>query len=210
MTAHAATRSRAAERRVPLAKTRARAARMAPPRDFFAALSAPGVRVIAEIKKSSPSRGALATRVDPGRIANAYESGGAAALSVLTEPKYFRGSLADMRAARAAVKIPVLRKDFIVSEYQIAESRAAGADSCLLIVALLGPARLRVFLRAARADGMEPLVEAEDARGIKIALRAGAKIIGINNRDLRTFRVDPRKALRLLPTKRARRGRVYV
>jgi indole-3-glycerol phosphate synthase len=158
---------------------------------FQAALARPGVyNVIAECKRRSPSRGVLRAEYDPVAIATSYANGGAAAISVLTEPTFFDGSLDHLTAVRAAVEVPLLRKDFIVSEYQLLEAKAAGADAVLLIVAALRPAELKVLHDHARRHGLDVLVEAHDATELAIAIDAGARIIGINNRNLRTLQVD--------------------
>src|SRR5262249_24365642 len=164
------------------------------PRDFRAALvPSPGsVRLVAEIKKASPSRGVLAEVFDPVALAATYARHGAAAISVLTDEKYFQVSLDLLRAVRAAVAVPLLRKDFTLDEYQLWEARAAGADAVLLIVAILEPSSLRDLHAAAKGLGLAALVEVHTADELDIALRGGAALIGINNRDLRTFetRVD--------------------
>ncbi len=159
-------------------------------RNLGAALAAPGLQVIAEIKRRSPSVGPIAPGLDPVAQARAYLEGGAAAISVLTEPDFFGGSLDDLRAVRAAVPLPVLRKDFILDPLQVDEAAAAGADALLLIVATLGPDRLQELLAASAAAGIEALVEIHDAAELAVANRAGASIIGVNNRDLRTFVTD--------------------
>jgi indole-3-glycerol phosphate synthase len=147
--------------------------------------------VIAEIKRASPSKGVLRGEVDPVELARAYERGGAAAISVLTEEEFFRGSLADLRAVRAAVSLPVLRKDFIVDEWQIFESAEAGADALLLIVAALERDALARLLRVTEEElGMDALVEVHTAEELRLALDCGARIVGVNNRDLRTFEVS--------------------
>jgi indole-3-glycerol phosphate synthase len=176
----------------PLAALTERAAKM-PSRlgRFQAALSRiEEVNVIAECKRRSPSRGVLRQDYDPVCIAAGYAAAGAAAISVLTEPAFFDGSLAHLAAVRAAVDVPVLRKDFIVSEYQLLEAKAAGADAVLLIVAALRPAELKVLHDHARRHGLDVLVEAHDATELLIAIDAGARIIGVNNRNLRTLQVD--------------------
>jgi indole-3-glycerol phosphate synthase len=174
---------------------------LAPARDFEGALVPPpgGVRLIAEVKKASPSRGVLTEDFDPVGLARTYAEGGAAAVSVLTDEKYFQGSLALLRAIRAAVALPLLRKDFIVDEYQLWESRAAGADAVLLIVAILEPGRLRDLIRGAKEVGLAALVEAHTVGEVDAALGAGARVLGINNRDLRTFETRLDTTLRLLP-----------
>jgi indole-3-glycerol phosphate synthase len=176
----------------PLAALAERAAAMPKrPGRFQAALAGAGeVNVIAECKRRSPSKGVLREDYDPVAIATGYAAAGAAAISVLTEPTFFDGSLDHLRAVRAAVDVPLLRKDFIVSEYQLLEARAAGADAVLLIVAALRPAELKVLHDHARRYGLDVLVEAHDATELAIAIDAGARIIGINNRNLRTLTID--------------------
>jgi len=153
------------------------------------------VNVIAECKRRSPSRGVLRPDYDPVAIARDYAAAGAAAISVLTEPTFFDGALEHLTAVRAALKevkadVPVLRKDFIVSEYQVLEARAAGADAVLLIVAALDPAELRSLAEFAAEWGMDALVEVHDAQELSVALDAGARMVGVNNRNLRTLDVD--------------------
>jgi indole-3-glycerol phosphate synthase len=161
-----------------------------PTRDPLPGLAAPGVSVIAEVKRRSPSKGDLATIPDPAVLASAYEAGGAAVVSVLTEERRFGGSLDDLRAVRAAVDIAVLRKDFIVTTYQLWEARAAGADLVLLIVAGLTPAELGRLHAEALALGLTPLVEVHDEDEVQVALDAGARLVGVNARNLRTLEVD--------------------
>ena len=172
-----------------------------PCRDFEGALRPlpGGVRLIAEIKRASPSRGTLAADLDPAALATAYARGGADAISVLTDAKYFRGSLDDLRAVRAAIETPLLRKDFTLDEYQLWESRAAGADAILLIVAILDAPRLRDLLAAAKGLGLAALVECHTAAELDAALAAGSRLIGINNRDLATFETRIETTLELLP-----------
>jgi indole-3-glycerol phosphate synthase len=180
------------ERRTPLATVRRLAARRPDGRAFEAALcDSPAPRVIAECKRRSPSRGILRERYQPGAHARAYEDAGAAAISVLTEPTFFDGSLEHLRAARAAVSIPVLRKDFIVAEYQLAEAVAFGADAVLLIVGALTDEELRHLLENASTLALAALVEVHDAQELDRALAAGAAIVGVNSRNLRTLSVDP-------------------
>jgi len=158
---------------------------------FFGALSvADQINVIAECKRRSPSRGVLREDYDPVAIATAYADAGAAAISVLTEPTFFDGTLEHLSAVRAAVEIPVLRKDFTIAEYQLLEAKVAGADAILLIVAALRPAELKVLHDHATRHGLDALVEVHDARELAIALDVGARIIGVNNRNLRTLQVD--------------------
>jgi indole-3-glycerol phosphate synthase len=158
-----------------------------PVRDFAAALSREALNVIAELKPASPSRGVLRDPFDPVQLARALESAGAAALSVLTEGEFFRGSLKNLRDARSAVKLPVLRKDFIFDPWQVWEARANDADSFLLIVAALQDDPLRDLIGLGRELGMEPLVEVHTAEELDRALAAGARIAGVNNRDLNTL-----------------------
>ena len=150
------------------------------------------VNIIAECKRRSPSRGVLRREYDPVEIARSYEAAGAAAISVLTEPTFFDGALEHLRAVREAVSAPVIRKDFVVCEYQLLEARAAGADGVLLIVAALAPRALRDLVRRARTLGLDPLVEVHTVEELSVAVDAGAEIIGVNNRNLRTLRVDVR------------------
>lgn len=165
-------------------------AALPPTRDPMPALRAPGLAVIAEVKRRSPSKGALAAIADPAALAASYARGGAAAVSVLTERRRFGGSLADLEAVRAAVDTPLLRKDFIVTDYQLWEARAAGADLALLIVAALDDAEL-VRLAGLAADlGLTALVEAHTPDETRLAVDSGAALIGVNNRNLQTLEVD--------------------
>jgi indole-3-glycerol phosphate synthase len=166
------------------------------PRAFATAIAShPAPAVIAEVKRASPSAGAIAVDADPIDQATRYAGGGAAAISVLTEPTHFRGSLDDLRAVRGAVALPLLRKDFIVCEEQILEARAAGADSVLLITSCLADEELAELLGAARDLGMEPLVETHDDDDLARALRTDAAVIGVNARNLETLEVDVGAAL---------------
>ena len=184
----------------PLAEVRARAADAPASRDFAAALTGPTVAVIAEIKRASPSAGVIrAHDFQPARIAADYEAAGAEALSVLTDEEFFRGSLEHLQEARAATSLPALRKDFVIDGYQLYESRAAGADAVLLIVAALEPDELRAFITLAGELGLTALVEVHDERELALALEAGVRIVGINNRNLTTFVVDLGVAERLAP-----------
>ena len=181
------------QRRTPLDELRRRAERASPALDFTAALAphAPDrVRLIAEVKKASPSAGVLNAGLDPVAQARTYADAGAAAISVLTDEKYFRGHVDDLVQVRAAVTVPLLRKEFIVDEYQLWESRAAGADAVLLIVAALEREALRDLVQAAKGVGLATLVEVHDAPELDIALSVDAPVIGVNNRDLRTFAED--------------------
>jgi indole-3-glycerol phosphate synthase len=170
-------------------------------RDFEAALTpAPGgVRLVAEVKKASPSRGVLAHDFDPVGLATTYARGGAAAISVLTDEKYFQGSLELLAAVRAAVTVPLLRKDFTIDEYQLWESRAAGADAVLLIVSILEGPLLRDLLAAAKGLGLAALVECHTAAEVDTALGVGSRLLGLNNRDLATFETRIETTLALLP-----------
>lgn len=183
-----------------LDELKAAAARRPEPRDAESILREPGVGVIAEVKRASPSRGALADIDDPAALARDYEAGGARCISVLTEPRRFGGSLDDLRAVRCAVDVPVLRKDFIVTSYQLWEARAYGSDLVLLIVAALEQNALVSLIERTRSLGMTPLVEVHDDDEVSRALDAGASIIGVNARDLRTLEVDRDTFARLAPS----------
>jgi len=176
----------------PLAQLAARAQAVKAERGRLeAALSARDrVNVIAECKRRSPSRGVLREHYDPVAIASGYADAGAAAISILTEPTFFDGSLEHLAAVRPVVSVPILRKDFIVSEYQLHEARAAGADAVLLIVGALRPVEVKVLHEHAARLGLDVLVEVHDATELAIAIDAGARIVGVNNRDLRTLQVD--------------------
>ena len=169
-------------------------------RGFKAAISKGGkVNLIAEIKKASPSHGVIRHNFNAIDIAKIYKKSGAAALSVLTEDKYFQGSIEDLKAVRQAVDIPILRKDFIISEYQIFESAAAGADAVLLIAAALDKGMIKALFNEAKSLGMDILIEVHNERELDKALASGAQIIGINNRDLATLEVDLDTTVRLMP-----------
>jgi indole-3-glycerol phosphate synthase len=213
---------------MPLTSLRALAATAPDPVDFTAALRRPGVGLIAEIKQASPSRGLLCRDFDPARLARTYAEGGAAAISVLTDSRFFQGQLehlttvketlaerktdrpAHPKASQATTQItnlppsqstnlPILRKDFIYDPYQVIEARVAGADALLLIVAVLGDHDLKRLLDETRRHGMEALVEVHDEAEVERALAAGARVIGVNNRDLRTFAIDLQTTARLRP-----------
>lgn len=207
---------------MPLASLRALAETAPAPLDFAAALRQPGVSLIAEVKKASPSRGLLCRDFDPARLAQVYAEGGAAAISVLTDARFFQGQLEYLTTVKETVERgrggeretfalspshpltpspipPVLRKDFIYDPYQIVEARVAGADALLLIVAVLGDNELKRLLEETRRYGMEALVEVHDEAEVERALKAGARVIGVNNRDLRTFNVDIATTARLRP-----------
>ena len=183
----------------PLEQLQQRIRRAPEPRDAYATLRAPGVGVIAEVKRSSPSRGQLAEIPDPAALAGDYAAGGARVISVLTEKRRFGGSLADLDAVRGAVDVPVLSKDFILTSYQVHEARAHGADLCLLIVAALEQNALVGLLERVESLGMTALVEVHDEGEADRALDAGARVIGVNARNLRTFEVDRTVFERIAP-----------
>lgn len=160
------------------------------PKDFVGALRRPGLAVIAEMKQRTPSMGVLAEDYRPIDLAHAYTEGGAAAISVLTHMASFGGRPEHIEAARFATELPILRKDFVTDPYEVGEARAAGADALLLIVAALDPARLAELLRVTRSRGLAALVEVHDEREVNTAVDAGARVIGVNHRDLHTFKVD--------------------
>ncbi len=166
-------------------------------RNFRAALTASQPAIISEIKKASPSKGILSANFDPAAIAQVYEAGGAAAISVLTDREFFKGSLDDLLAARTAIRIPVLRKDFTIDEFHVVEAAAHGADAILLIAALLDESELRRFRETAASYKMAALVEVHDEAELDRALASGAEIVGVNNRNLHTFEVTLETSLRL-------------
>ncbi len=200
----------AAKLAAPLAEVRQQAAAQPRPLDLAGALNDGGIRLIAEVKKASPSRGLLSPDFDPVRLARTYVANGAAAVSCLTDPR-FQGELPHLSAIKrsgASGQAPVLRKDFIFDLYQVHEARAAGADAILLIVAILEPAQLSELLWTARSLGMQCLVEVHDEAELETAVAAGAEVIGINNRDLHTFTTDLAVTQRLAP--QVPRDRVLV
>ena len=180
-----------AAKSVPYAELERRIAGMAPTRDFRAAFAGEGIHIIAELKKASPSEGLIRADFDPVSIAGTYAANGAAAMSVLCEPHRFLGSESYLTAVRQVVETPLIYKDFLTTDYQIAAARAAGADACLLIVAVLDDARLAHLLGLARSFGLTALVETHTEEEVKRAAGVGAKLIGVNCRDLRTFKTDP-------------------
>lgn len=184
---------------VSIEELKERAARMPQARDAESVLRGSGVSVIAEVKRASPSAGELAAIPDPAQLARAYEAGGAHCISVLTEERRFRGSLADLTAVRSAVDVPVLRKDFIVTSYQLWEARACGADLALLIVAALDQEALVSLVERARSIGLHPLVEVHDEAEVERAIAAGATIFGVNSRNLKTLQVDRDTFARVAP-----------
>jgi indole-3-glycerol phosphate synthase len=185
--------------RVGLDELKAAAERAPRPRDGLAALKGDSVSVICEVKRSSPSKGALAAIADPAGLAADYEAGGAAAISGLTERRRFGGSLEDLTAVRARVDVPLLRKDFIVTSYQLWEARAHGADLVLLIVAALEQDALVSLVERAESLGLTPLVEVHDEEEVRRAVDAGAKVIGVNARNLKTLEVDRSTFARVAP-----------
>jgi len=187
-----------AKAKTPESRLRKRLAAAPPVRDFLAALAEPGpIRLIAEVKKASPSRGVIRADFDPVAIARTYQEHGAACLSVLTDEPFFQGNLDALRQVRAAVDLPVLRKYFIIDPYQVLEARAAGADAVLLIAECLDDAALGSLHETIVALGMTPLVELYEPENLPRVLGIGARLIGINNRNLRTFEVDLEHTLRL-------------
>jgi len=199
--AHKAVALAAAKKLMPQAQMERTAREVrSPTRAFRATLhAAPRPRIIAEIKRRSPSRGEIRARFDPAECAKAYTDGGAAAISVLTDEHFFGGRLDHLQLARAVAPVPLLRKDFVIDPYQIDEARVAGADAVLLIVAALAPAALYALRMRAAELGLDALVEVHDERELDVALAAGAELVGINNRDLRTFSTDLAVTERLAP-----------
>lgn len=193
------------KRMTPLESLEQAAAALGPPLDFAHAFPASSVNIIAEVKRASPSRGLLRAEFDPEGLAATYQKAGACAVSVLTEEDHFLGSLHHLERVRSRVSVPVLRKDFLTDTYQVVEARAAGADSFLLIVAMLDAETLTSLIDCGRTWGMEPLVEIHDESELAIALDCGAEVIGINNRDLVSLHVDLRVTLRLAPAAAANR-----
>jgi indole-3-glycerol phosphate synthase len=189
----------ARQQHTPLERLKEIAKQAASPRDPVAALSGQDVAVIAEVKRASPSKGRMAAIDDPAALACEYEAGGASVVSVLTEPRHFGGSLEDLAAVRDRVAVPVLRKDFIISSYQLWEARAHGADMVLLIVAALEQNALVSLVERAVSIGLVPLVEVHTDAEVVRAVDAGAKVIGVNARDLTTLEVDRRVFARLAP-----------
>ncbi len=189
----------ARQRTAPLEQLKKAASRASSPRDVMAALRGPDVAVIAEVKRASPSKGALAAIADPAALAMDYQAGGASVISVLTEGRRFGGSLDDLAAVRDVVQVPLLRKDFVVSSYQLWEARAYGADMVLLIVAALEQNALVSLVERARSIGLVPLVEVHDEAQLGRALDAGANVIGVNARNLATLAVDRSVFARLAP-----------
>jgi indole-3-glycerol phosphate synthase len=187
------------QRTVPLDQVKEMAAGAPSPRDGVAALRGEGVRVIAEVKRCSPSKGALAAIADPAALATDYEAGGASVISVLTERRRFGGLIDDLGAVRQSVDIPVLRKDFIISSYQLWEARAYGADLALLIAAALDQEALVSLVERAESLGLTPLVEVHTAEELHRAVDAGARVVGVNARDLTTLAVDRGVFARLAP-----------
>jgi indole-3-glycerol phosphate synthase len=182
---------------LPLEELRQMLADKPPTRDFEGALRSPGCAVIAEVKRSSPSKGRIREDFDPVGIAGIYEDHGASAISVLTERKFFEGNAAYVPQIRRAVGMPLLRKDFIIDPYQVSETRVLGADALLLIARLLEAGELRDFIGLSSELGLDALVEVHDEADVEKAISSGARIVGINNRDLATFRTDLDVSIRL-------------
>jgi len=187
------------ERKVSISELMARVEAAPTVRDAAAALATPGTQVIAEVKRSSPSKGALAQIADPVALASEYEAGGAAVISVLTERRRFSGSSSDLVQVRSEISIPVLRKDFIVTEYQVLETRSLGADLMLLIVASLSDSELRDFYQMATELGMNVLIEVHDENELERAVALSPKIIGVNSRNLKTLEIQSDAFTRLIP-----------
>lgn len=181
----------------PVEVMRAEVMLASPPRDFAAALAAPGVALIAEVKRASPSKGLLRHKLDAAALAQVYEANGAAAVSVLTDQRFFQGNLMDLQAVKRRIGLPALRKDFIIDAYQIYQARSVGADAILLIVAALSDKKLHEFYRLAGKLGMVALVEVHNEAELERALAIQPQIIGVNNRDLSTFKVDLEVTARL-------------
>lgn len=197
----AATRQRLEEKKrcLPLREVKQRLKAASPVRGFAESLHGEGIRLIAEVKRASPSKGWLRPDLKVALLVQSYAQGGAAALSVLTEPLFFQGSLDDLAVARQAVGLPVLCKDFILEDYQIYEARSWGADAVLLIAAILSPSQLKVLLETAHSLGIGALVEVHQEEEVETALAAGAKMVGINNRNLADFTVSLETTMRLRP-----------
>jgi indole-3-glycerol phosphate synthase len=195
----AGVREDLAKRRMSLGQLHEEMAQAAPPLDAHTALQSAGMKVIAEVKRSSPSKGALSEISDPAALAEQYQAAGASVISVLTEERRFKGSLADLTAVRSKVTIPILRKDFMVDEYQFFEARAHGADVVLLIVAALAKSQLRDFYDLATELGMAALIEVHTADELERAMEITPRIVGVNSRNLKTLEVDPAAFTQLIP-----------
>jgi indole-3-glycerol phosphate synthase len=188
-----------AKQRLPLDRLEELARAAPPPRDFWGALRARDMACIAEFKRRSPSAGWIRQDADPADIGSRYQEAGAAAMSVLTDTPFFGGTLDDLRRARAGTELPLLRKDFMIDRYQVVEARAAGADAILLIVSALGDDQITALAAEAARWGLDVLVEAHDPTEVHRAVATGARLVGINHRDLRTFAVDTTLAVRMRP-----------
>ncbi len=187
-----------AKKKVPLSLLESTLSKLRPAKGFLSlSRSREGVKIIAEVKKASPSKGVFVSDFDPIRVAKSYEENGAFAISVLTDSCFFQGSLEYLKSIRNEVELPLLRKDFTIDSYQIYEARCYGADMVLLIVSILEKEQIKEFCLIAEELGMDAIVEVHDEKELEIALSAGSKIIGINNRDLRTFKVDINTSIRL-------------
>jgi indole-3-glycerol phosphate synthase len=195
----AGVREDLAKRRISLGELHEEMSQAAPPLDAHIALQGADMKVIAEVKRSSPSKGALSEINDPAALAEQYQTAGASVISVLTEERRFKGSLADLTAVRSKVTIPILRKDFMVDEYQFFEARAHGADVILLIVAALAKSQLRDFYDLATELGMAALIEVHTADELERAMEISPRIVGVNSRNLKTLDVDPAAFAQLIP-----------
>ncbi len=195
----AGVREDLAKRRISLGQLHEKMSQAAPPLDAHIALQGADMKVIAEVKRSSPSKGALSEINDPAALAEQYQNAGAIVISVLTEERRFKGSLADLTAVRSKVTIPILRKDFMVDEYQFFEARAHGADVILLIVAALAKSQLRDFYDLATELGMAALIEVHTADELERAMEISPRIVGVNSRNLKTLDVDPAAFAQLIP-----------
>jgi indole-3-glycerol phosphate synthase len=193
-------RARAATLNGRLPELRRLAERQTPAPSLEAALRTSNVSIIAEVKRSSPSKGTINAGLDVARQVAAYERGGAAAISVLTEPTRFGGSNADLSEARRSMRLPVLKKDFHVEVVQLIEAKSLGASAALVIARAVPPGRLKELINAGKELGLELLVEVRDERELDLALALGARLVGVNNRNLETLEIDPETSLRLLPT----------
>lgn len=185
--------------KVPLPMVEREAAKQNPPQNFVSALKGQSIKLIAEVKRASPSKGLLASNLDAASLVQTYEKAGATAISVLTENKYFKGSLSDLKLFRGKVKLPILCKDFIFDPYQIYEARAYGADAILLIAAVLSRSEIKKLLETAHSLGMEALVEVHSQGELEQALKLNPEVIGINNRNLADFNVDLETTANLRP-----------
>ena len=188
----------AGKEQMPLLELERRVINAPPTRPFRESLAGDSIKLIAELKKASPSKGLLCQEFAPAQLARIYKASGAAAISVLTDQKFFQGSLGYLQLVKSATNLPVLRKDFIIDRYQLYEARAYGADAALLIVAALSELELRDLIKEAKDLGLTPLIEVHNPMELNIAMEAGADLVGINNRDLNTFKVDLETTFQLI------------